>query len=440
MSRQLTALGGDIFAGLFTVGVQAAGFKILGHLEHGAYGVATAKKNFPGLDVRIGPHAWRPEEFTGRVDLMYTNPPCAAWSNMRKGSKHNWDQQTERLSCVTDLTQAGMIIRPKAWVWESVVGAWTNGREFVLERAREWNLRGYDVTILLQDNQYLGTPQARQRMLFIAHKHPLVWPPFTKPVTVAQVLKKVPKRHPPGTPEAKELSPLHAELWKRSANMKGRMREAFDQLTRQERAALPGGTPLNVFRRLMPDQPAPVMLEANKRLHPTEPRMLTWNEWLALCGLPYTFKTACASFVDATLELSRAVMPPVGEWIARAVEQGLLEAHIRKPGACRLVDMRKPDAIVEELLWRNPERDHAPITWNPPPPTPKAERAARSPRVTNGVTRPTGSGARIRDLLELGHDTEEILSTIHAEFPGSKATASDISWNRRKLRQLKGEL
>lgn len=45
-----------------------------------------------------------------------------------------------------------------------------------------------------------------------------------------------------------------------------------------------------------------------------------------------------------------------------------------------------------------------------------------------------GSGARIREMLLAGRGTPDILTTIHAEFPGSKATSADISWNKQKLR------
>lgn len=47
-----------------------------------------------------------------------------------------------------------------------------------------------------------------------------------------------------------------------------------------------------------------------------------------------------------------------------------------------------------------------------------------------------GVGAFIRELIAAGHETERILERVRAEFPGSKATAADVSWNRRKLRQM----
>ena len=71
MKRKPTALGVDIFAGLFTCGVKQAGFEVLGHLEHGNYGVKSALANYPKLDIRVGYDNWEPERFKGKVDFIY---------------------------------------------------------------------------------------------------------------------------------------------------------------------------------------------------------------------------------------------------------------------------------------------------------------------------------------------------------------------------------
>jgi len=47
-----------------------------------------------------------------------------------------------------------------------------------------------------------------------------------------------------------------------------------------------------------------------------------------------------------------------------------------------------------------------------------------------------GSGAYIRRLLTSGYtDTDAILASVHAHFPGSKAKASDVNWNKNKLKK-----
>jgi hypothetical protein len=51
-----------------------------------------------------------------------------------------------------------------------------------------------------------------------------------------------------------------------------------------------------------------------------------------------------------------------------------------------------------------------------------------------GKGRKPGSGVRIRELLMEGKlDPEAIVAVIHREFPGSKATTKDVSWNKSFL-------
>lgn len=65
----------------------------------------------------------------------------------------------------------------------------------------------------------------------------------------------------------------------------------------------------------------------------------------------------------------------------------------------------------------------------------KAEKTNAGKGGKEKSARKPGSGARIRELILKGVDPEKILATIHKEFPGSKAKASDISWNKGKLRK-----
>lgn len=439
MAKKPTALGGDIFAGLFTVGVQRAGFDVLGHLEHTNYGTATAKLNFPKLDIRNGVHTWNPHEFTGKVNFMYTNPPCAAWSAMQVSTP--WHEHTERLQIVRDLTAAGLIIQPDAWCWESVMGAWRRGKEFVLEEAEKWLTAGYHVTVLLQNNMHLGVSQNRPRMFLIAHRHPLVWPKFIKPKTTRELLASIPKGLGKSPVKEPPLPDSLKQLWGECTNMGYTLRRALVTKTEAEQAKLKPRPAMTVNRMKLDEVPG-TFIGASKRLHPKVPRNLNWFECLALSGLPMDWKTSQRSLEPASLELSRAVMPAVGEWLGKAVKDGLKKPALdRRNPVCRLVDLRDPDNVVEEVLMTFAAPARAPkVEWNPTIPEPRISRSGeprppRSPRVGK-----PGSGARIRELLEEGKSTGEILEIIHEEFPESTAGPSDVSWNRRKLRQLKGEL
>lgn len=52
---------------------------------------------------------------------------------------------------------------------------------------------------------------------------------------------------------------------------------------------------------------------------------------------------------------------------------------------------------------------------------------------TAGRARPQGIGAFIRDLISKGVPDDDILVEVRKTFPDSRAKASDVSWNRRKL-------
>jgi len=205
---------------------------------------------------------------------------------------------------------------------------------------------GYSVTVLLQNNMYLGAPQDRPRMFAIAHKYPLVWPPLTAPQTVEEVLKwiRVPK---------KDWDVLCDEynkhLWEQAATLKGSMRRAHDL---SETSIRNGRFPCFLDRRLIGNKVAPVVLGGRaSRLHHKEPRYLDRVEYLALCGMSGV-DWRCHNDKKETLvrELSRSVMPPVGQWIATAVKSGLAQRPLKKP-VYQVVDMRDPENIITEDLW-----------------------------------------------------------------------------------------
>lgn len=351
--KQLTALGGNIFAGLFTVGVKRAGYRVLGHLEHGPYGVATAQLNHPELVGRtwLHPSAWPAPAFFGRINLMFCNPPCAAWSSARASKKGSWEDHVERLAIIDHLTTYGIALKPDAWVWESVTNAWRHGRGFIDRIAGAWMDAGYSVTVLKQNNMYLGVPQNRPRILVTAHRRPLVLPPLTAPISFARALKSIRTKIPAA--EKHWLSPGLTELWQRSPNLAYNVRRVFDAMdTKEQKSVLSergAGRPSFMVSRIDDTKPMGVLLDYSKRLHPREPRYLAWQEMLAACGLPPDWRAACA-YGPASAELSRAVMPPVGEWLATAVRDGLDQRPLRVP-TYRVVHLDAgPEYVYEEVL------------------------------------------------------------------------------------------
>lgn len=365
---ELNSLGMCVFAGLVMRGVADAGFTPLAHLEHGSYGVPSAKLNYPGLDIRVGKETWNAHEFTGKVDYMMVNPPCAEFSNMRNnsGEDGHWSAQVERLGYIKDCTSVGLQVRPKAFTWECVVGAWSLGHSLVMEQAYRWVDAGYSVSVVLIDAQRLGVPQRRHRMMFTAHQHPLSWPAMVQPTTVRQVLEALPARlrkagspKPPIVP--KPLSPFMTRLWKYADGFGGHLAKSYEILTEAEAKELRAQSngvmcykPLAAAVRVDPDRAAPVMLSDMMRFHPFEPRSFDWFEWLALCGLPLDWKTSHTRMASGSVELARAVMPGVGKWFGEAVRDGLALPKLGPP-EIRLVDLRYEGREVDEALWTQGE-------------------------------------------------------------------------------------
>src|SRR6185369_10322557 len=82
--KKPTALGAHIYAGGFSLGVRRH-FDVLCHFEEWKFGVATVEQNLK-IPVHVGePSTWPINEYTGYVDFVYCNPPCAPWS--RAGGK-----------------------------------------------------------------------------------------------------------------------------------------------------------------------------------------------------------------------------------------------------------------------------------------------------------------------------------------------------------------
>lgn len=446
MTKKLRAFGGDIFAGLFTVGVQRAGFDIVGHVEHSNYGHATCRLNFPNLPLHVGIENWPEPKSLGKIDFMFTNPPCAAWSSARGAGQGTWRDHHDRLRFIENLATYGVELQPKAWAWESVTNAWRHGREFIDRIANVWLTAGYSVTIVKQNNMYLGVPQNRPRVLVVAHKHPLAFPALLEPITAHTALKGI----KPTAAELREaaLKESWRDMWERSAEVGGNMRRIFERLSAKEQKAIEG-RPSFMDSRINPHKPMAVNLDRRKRLHWKEPRMLTWAEGIAVCGLPPTWKHA-GSMQQGFIELSRAVMPGVGQWLATAVSNGLILRQLKLP-TYRLYDCSGGPGKIEahELVCEPPAEKMAPwrMGGNERSPKPLAPIKALveavkdsgwkpiRPVVTpNDAPRKPGSGARIRELLVAGKPTDVILATIKKEFPASKATANDVAWNRRRLK------
>jgi DNA (cytosine-5)-methyltransferase 1 len=126
----------------------------------------------------------------GELDLLDGSPPCAAFSTAGKRHK-SWGKQrkySETVQRSDDLffEFARMVegLRPKMFIAENVSGL-TKGtsKGYFLEILRELKRPGYNVIARLVDAQWLGVPQARQRIIFMGVRADLgLAPAFPTPL------------------------------------------------------------------------------------------------------------------------------------------------------------------------------------------------------------------------------------------------------------------
>jgi DNA (cytosine-5)-methyltransferase 1 len=332
--KRPTALGAYIFAGGFTVGV-AKHFDVLAHFEDGSYGTETAQHNFPELrgNVHTDPAAWPAERFKGKVDFLFSNPPCAPWSRASEGRATPWNLDP-RLDCVRRSFALVGRVRPKVWAWESVRGAWRYGRELVETVARAGMALGYCCTVCFVDGTHHGVAQRRPRLFVVLHRMPIDWEPtgLKKPVTVADAILKRKFKTQTLAPAPEGYLKLLRQMRKGEIDL----RQTFNRLHADqiEEAARKGehvsGRPSFQNRRIRADRPSLVLTGGAKLFHPTEDRFISVEESAAMCGYPrdFVFK---GTVNKQYAQVAQAVMPPVAEYLARVVAGSLGNRAVKNP-------------------------------------------------------------------------------------------------------------
>lgn len=329
-----TALGCYIFAGGFTVGV-ARHFNVLAHFEEGPYGTETAAHNLPFLRGKIftDPATWPVEDYVRRVDFVYGNPPCAPWSVCSAGRKVPW-RLDPRVGCAQRLYSLLDRIEPKVWAFESVRPAFTKGREMIDDMALKAMDRGYDATALMVEGTRHGVPQRRPRFFLVLSKYRLPWEPteVTRLPTVGDAFAK-PFKSFTCTKEGSKFFLALVRRTKQGQRVAAKFNELYpERVAEAERTGeWCKGRPSFQNIRLDPSEPSCTITGGAKQIHPTEHRLISIEESQALCGYPRDFKFL-GSIGMQYRQVAQAVMPPVGEYLARMVRDGLrTKAVVRKP-------------------------------------------------------------------------------------------------------------
>ena len=340
------AIGAYIFAGGFTLGVSKH-FDVACHLEESDYGVATARLNFPDLPIHVGHDDW-PIDILSRSewDLIYGNPPCAAWSQAGYTKTRGTDKWRSdlRVSCTTKHFDLIGYLRPKVWVWESVTQAFSKGREFCDDLAAKAAKIGYSTSYVLHDAQWLGLPQVRKRFFMVCHR--VEFKPdgvkFAEPPRPVDVLKTVKpgeqfgrRSVSPGLIESVRPGERLAKCWERTV-----ARGGPDTWERNGHGNVKGRPPFGLVR-LPVDSPSGAVV-GYEMVHPTQDRWLSTEEMQVLSGFPRSFKFTPTRPQARANEIARGVCPPVAEWLARGIAQSLVKSTPVVKPTITLYDFRKP--------------------------------------------------------------------------------------------------
>ena len=490
--KRPTAVGANIFAGGFTLGVSKH-FDVLAHLEHDDYGVAVARANFPNLKIFTSLDSW-PEKANKKIDFLYANPPCAIWSMAgNRQDRQDWTKDP-RLQRVRDIFALVERYRPAVWAWESVCQAFERGRPLVEELADQAAKFGYSASYVLIDAQYLGTPQVRKRFFLVLHRVEIDWekfkPNYARPVmTAGEALKGV-KPHPEllmKLPDQKGLCGGTIKKLLKVVKPGAHFKDTWEQITKNPRKNARGkilGRPSFLSKRIDPNKPVGVVF-TDHTYHHTEPRHLSLNEVGALHGFPQTWNWVHLSHA---LTIQRGVLPPVGEWLAQTVAAAISTGKkISKPTRT-LVDFRKPPGHIQEVMVLPAQID---LDWKPGKsklvkmdyaeaevkviasaskkvqkqikrgqPLDAAAHDQHTPAIKKRAVKESAvdydrlpvpkpllqllpgvatSGELIRAAIKLAKFTdEEIAASVRKRFEGRTTSVSDVNWNRQQLKK-KGE-
>lgn len=336
-------MGAYIFQGMFTEGVSKH-FNVVAHLEHGPFGVATAKRNFPELEVYEDPESWPVADLKKQnIKLVFANPPCAPWSQANGKSFHGW-KDDPRVSCVHRTFALLKDLRPDVWTFESVRGAYAKGREMCDALALEANKLGYRVTHLLTDGVDCGIAQSRRRYFFVAHKVRINWTPTNKPlVTVKEAIGHMTKLRPD---DVLNEMPDRLKGTIKKTKQGEVLRKVYDRehgidpdSTSVDRGGPIKGRPGFLITRLAWDRQAPTITGSATKIHPTEDRFITIRETKALCGLPESFEFV-GKMSDQYAQIAKAVMPRTAEYFAGRVAEAIERKAPAKVGVCEVTVYR----------------------------------------------------------------------------------------------------
>jgi len=297
----------------------------------------------------------------GEIDIFDGSPPCAAFSTAGKreagwGVVKKYSDTEQR---VDDLFFEYVRLingtQPKAFIAENVSGLVKgSAKGYFLEILAALKACGYDVAAKVLDAQWLGVPQARQRLIFVGIRNDLnAKPEYPKPLpynyTVRDALPWIVKQADNGgfgggsmRDAGSYASPtIGASPNTGNGKYPPSLVEAESDMSRYAVGAewdklKPGEQSEKYFQPVRPalDAACPTITQRGgdasiaSVAHPTEKRKFSIAELRRICGFPDDF-ILTGSYAQQWERLGRAVPPVMMMYIARSVCATLDKAEAR---------------------------------------------------------------------------------------------------------------
>lgn len=328
MNKELKAIAANVYAGGFSLGVKRSGIDVIAHFEdEKPYGEEVINMNRQRYwnNMPIIPYNTKWKNCPD-IDLFFTNPPCAPFSNANTNSFNGGWKNDKRLSCWDRIINWGILNRPKIIIIETTIQAYSKAPDFLMEMSKKLINIGFGVTIFLNNACYFGSAQNRPRILLIASPFKIKFKAYLPAPIVStgtlfnsfdNELKEIP-------PEKNYLFPVHSKLVNLLKEIKPgeRMAATFNRLTPIEDRIINSkgqvkGRPTFGIVKLHPDKLSSVIV-GYPLVHPYHQRFLTLKEYQLLGDFPldYNFPRA----VRSNSYIARGVSSKVGFWLGGTVK------------------------------------------------------------------------------------------------------------------------
>jgi len=315
----------DLFCGCggLTLGLEQAGFMVVGAVDINHPAVETYRMNHPEVEV------WEESICTltvqrvrrklglkkGELDLLAGCPPCQGFSTITT-LNGAYEVNDKRNDLINEFLRFVQKLAPKVVMMENVPGL-QNDRRFK-RLLKELNKQGYIVNKDVLDAADYGVPQRRKRLILIASKGGKI--EFAKTVKKPTVRSVIGKMPPAGTSGDK----LHDFPERRTAKVKKLIRMipkdggsrtdigSQYQLTCHKKC---DGFK-DIYGRMAWDEVAPTITSGctnpskGRFLHPEKDRAITLREAALLQGFPKSYRFDVEAGKGAIAEMIGNALPP----------------------------------------------------------------------------------------------------------------------------------